>query len=679
MLLKLLPLLSTTVLYALYYLISTFKFDVQILAASVPYDYLLQLVVAYVLYALSKRVWIFLVTHALLMGILYVGNAVKISFFGGPIMPDDVFALQSLLLILEGWRFFAAAVPLAAIVSLLLFNFSMRHWSAYLASLVVIVLGLTVVYKPATLLNPLDGYFGNSVWDQRSNYVWRGATLYTLLEGARYFAAAEVVPDAVTAQQAAGALLTVGRIDSLGNCSMRGSTFCITHRDVGNADFAGSKISAPAVVPAVTLPPSLAAGRIGSLPLATLPPSLAVASKQAPGVKAFTPRNIHIVLLESFWDPSVLKKAKYKQNPLSPEFRELWKSAGYSHALTPVFGGFTANSEFEALCGFPVTKNAVKFERQLLNDAPCLPRILADKGYRAIASHPNVPVFWNRVNAYQRMGFQTYWSLQDFVQDDMNREFLSDSSLYRQVLEKLSGSMNAGQPVLDYIVTYFGHWNYPLNESRPNKLSSPSPIEEVSSYANTVYYKSRELMVFINDLRKLDPDGIIVVFGDHLPFLGENFAGYVESGVLTANRSDFSPAMFKAYVSTPMLIIDGKRGPVKFGSLPLYQVPKLLLGLLNYNEPSIMDYTAPLPNLRVRTLPGLHFNMQADGTVELCKDPPFSEACQASSRWLENIAAVSNDLFMGRQFTRPQYRPETLPEPTELVNVQSVVGASVIH
>ncbi len=611
MLLKLLPLLSTTLLYALYYLISTFKFDVQILIASVPYDYLLQLVVAYVLYALSKRVWIFLLIHALLMGLLYVGNAVKISFFGGPIMPDDVFALQSLLLILDGWQFFAAAIPLAAIASLLLFNFTMRHWSAYLASLTVILLGITVAYKPATLLDPLDGYFGNSVWDQRSNYVWRGATLYTLLESARHFAAAEVIPDADRAQEAADKLLTAAHNDSL------------------------------------------------------------------PAAKTFTPRNIHIVLLESFWDPNALKKAKFKPYPLSPEFRELWKSAGYSHALAPVFGGFTANSEFEVLCGFPVVKDAVKFERQLLNDAPCLPHILADKNYRTIASHPNVPVFWNRVNAYKRMGFQTYWSLEDFVQDDMNREFMSDSTLYRQVLEKISGSLDAKQPVLDYIVTYFGHWNYPLSENRPNKISSSSQIEEVPAYANTVYYKSRELMAFITEMRKRDPEGIIVVFGDHLPFLGENFAGYVESDVLTANRSDFSPTMFKTYVSTPMLIIDGKRGPVKFGSLPLYQVPKLLLDLLNFNEPSIMDYTAPLPNIRVRPLPGLHFNTLADGAVDMCKEPPYSEACQLSSRWLENISVVSNDLFMGRQFTRPKYIPEKQPKlvsSTEVIIPQAMAG-----
>jgi len=224
-------------------------------------------------------------------------------------------------------------------------------------------------------------------------------------------------------------------------------------------------------------------------------------------------------------------------------------------------------------------------------------------------------------------------------------------------------------------VTYFGHWNYPLSESRPNKVSSSSEIEEVSAYANTVYYKSRELLAFINEMRKRDPDGIIVVFGDHLPFLGENFAGYVESGVLTANRSEFTPAMFKTYVSTPMLIIDGKRGPLKIGSLPLYQVPKLLLDLLNFNEPSIMDYTAPLPGMRVRPLPGLHFNILADGTVDMCKEPPYSEACQLSSRWLENVSIVSNDIFMGRQFTRPKYVPEKQPEPmpTEVAVIQSLV------
>lgn len=588
MLLRFLPVISTTVLYALYYLISVFKFDVEFHFKAIPYDYLLQVIIAYVLFAFSRRLWIFLVIQALVMGLLYIGNAIKISFFGGPIMPDDIHALHSLLLILEGWRFFAAAVPLAAIAGLLLYNFSMRHRTSYIASLAVFLFGITMAYEPKLIVDPLDKFFGNSVWDQRSNYVWHGATVYTIQESARRIVEADVVPDQDRAHEAAEKL----------------------------------QMAAP---------------------------------KQVAGTQAFTPRNVHLVLLESFWDPNELKKAKYKQNPLSPEFRKLWKSAGYSHALSPVFGGFTANSEFEVLCGFPVVKDNVKFERQLLNDVPCLPRILAENGYKTIASHPNVPVFWNRVNAYRRIGFQTYYSLQDFVLDDMNREFLSDVSLYRQVMEKIQPSLDARQPILDYIVTYFGHWNYPLSENRPDKVASPSPVEEVSSYGNTVYYKSREMMGFIDEMRKRDPDGIIVLFGDHLPFLGENFAGYVDSGVLATNRSDFTPDMFKFYVSTPMLIIDGKRGPVKFGSMPLYQVPKFVLNLLNFNEPTIMDYTDSMPDMRVRPLPGLHFNLANDGKLDICKQPPYSAGCQASADWLRDVLVVSNDLFIGRQFTRPKH------------------------
>jgi phosphoglycerol transferase MdoB-like AlkP superfamily enzyme len=584
---KLIPLASTALFYCVFYLISTFKFDVQIKPQAVPLDFLLQLLVAYFLYALSKRVWVFLVIQALVMGILYIGNAIKIAFFGGPIMPDDVFALRSLMLILEGWRFFAAAIPLAGIASLLLFNFTLRHWSAYLATLAAVLLGITVVYKPAMIVELIDKNTGNSVWDQRSNYIWHGATLYTLQEGSRYFALADTAPDMDAAQESAQKLL--------------------------------------AAIPA---------------------------EKPAEAGKTFTPRNIHLVLLESFWDPNRLKKAGYNQNPLTPEFRKLWKSTGYSVAMPPVFGGYTANSEFEVLCGFPVTKDNVKFERQLKNSVPCLPHILAEKGYRTVASHPNVPVFWNRVNAYRNIGFQTYWSIADFVQDDMNREFMADATLYRQVQEKISDSLDKKEPILDYIVTYFGHWNYPLGATRASKITAKSKVEEVVTYANTTYYKSKELMVFIDQMRQRDPDSIIAVFGDHLPFLGENFAGYVDSGVLAANRSDFTPEMFKFYVSTPMIIIDGKKGPLKIGSLPLYQVPKLLLDLLDDKESTILDYSHPLPEMRVRPLPGLHFNVLKDGKIDVCKEPPFSESCLKSTHWLGDVTTVSNDLFIGQQFTR---------------------------
>lgn len=578
----LLPVLTTTFFYTLCYIISFLFFDVQIFYEAIPIDFLAQLIFSYILYTLSRRAWSFIILHALIMGILYIGNPIKIAFFGGPLMPDDIFALRSLLLILNGWQFILLAIVLAGLVSLLFFNLSVRHLQNYIGGVFASLLTLTTLYQPQLIVNPIDSYIGTMPWNQRANYVWQGATIHTLVETARFFLLADTAPDIDDAKEAAEFLL---------------------HQQAKVNTF-----------------------------------------------DDFMPRNVHLILLESFWDANKLTKIKFSKNPLADDFRKLWQSADNSTAIVPVFAGMTANSEFEVLCGFPVTKDTVKFERQLLNDVPCLPRLLGDHGYKTIASHPNTPVFWNRVNAYKRVGFETYWSEGDFVLDDINREFLGDSSLYRQILEKLP--LNNEQPVLDYIVTYFGHWDYPLNENRPLQITSNTQVEEVNGYANTTYYKSREFMDFVKELQKRDPNGIIVAFGDHLPFLGENFAGYKESGVLASNRGEFSDAMFQFHVSTPLIVIDGKKGAIKTGRLPLYQVPKLILNLLHFNEQTIMDYTLPPADRRIRPLVNFHFDEFNDGRVNVCKEPPYSSECQESLKWVNAVKVVSNDLFIGKQATR---------------------------
>jgi hypothetical protein len=176
-----------------------------------------------------------------------------------------------------------------------------------------------------------------------------------------------------------------------------------------------------------------------------------------------------------------------------------------------------------------------------------------------------------------------------------------------------------------------------------------------------MYYKTLELMSFLGELQAQDPDAIIVLFGDHLPFMGENFAGYVDSEVLAAKRSDFSDEMFRFYVSTPLVIIDGTRGPVKTGDIAIYEIPALLLDLLQLKGPTIMDYTRPPHGIKVRPLPGLHFNLLADGSIEVCKEPPYSESCEAATRWLEDVLIVTDDLFIGEQFARRQRRGSGAP------------------
>ncbi|MBK1645697.1 sulfatase [Thiocapsa imhoffii] len=377
-------------------------------------------------------------------------------------------------------------------------------------------------------------------------------------------------------------------------------------------------------------------------------------------------RNLHMIVLESFWDPMQLTASELSADPFDPEFRALWAAAGHSHGLAPVFGGYTANTEFEILCGFPVERDHVFFEGGLRRDVPCLPRHLGEIGYRSIASHPNAASFWNRVNAYHRVGFDLYWSDADFERDDMNRNFLSDSSLYRQILDRIGPELQGPTPIFNYVLTYFGHLPYPLNDQRPPVITAAEGHETVAAFANTMYYKSRELMDFLRELRTLDPDAVIVLFGDHLPALGPNFGGHRESGLLAPNRSEFTDEMFRTLVATPIVLIDGRRGVLDVGELPFYALPGLLLQVLGDDRPSIMSWTAPSADhrLAIRPLPGMHF-ISDGATVTACRDPQAldertaaqTEACRNSTAWLDAIRILNRDLFAGSQHALRQLPP----------------------
>jgi hypothetical protein len=173
-----------------------------------------------------------------------------------------------------------------------------------------------------------------------------------------------------------------------------------------------------------------------------------------------------------------------------------------------------------------------------------------------------------------------------------------------------------------------------------------------------MYYKSRELMDFLGELRRLDPDALVVLFGDHLPALGNQFGGFRESGLLASERAEFTDEMFRNLVATPIVVIDGRRGVLSVGELPLYQLPGLLLRLLGDERPSMMALTAPVTDsAAIRPLPGMHFI--SDGqTVTACRDadhPP--NACETSVSWLESLRILSRDIFGGAQHALQHLEP----------------------
>lgn len=600
----LLPVISTLILYAVAYFVCWAGFGIKIVESRVPYDLALNLALALLVSWVSRRVWPFLLLQALYFAIFYVGSALKIAMLGRPIMPEDVHNLSALVSILGPIGWVAVALPFALLAGLFLFNLKFRARPAQAGWALLIALPLGAFGDASPLSNSLDKFFGNTPWDQRENFIWRGGAVHLAQESLRALAARHDPPS-----EAEVAAAIARRMAAAGE---------------------------PAALPPV-----------------------AVAGGQR--------RNLHIILEESFWDPMVLRAAGYSRDPLDPRFRDLWRQSGFTQGLSPAFGGQTANAEFEVLCGFPVNQIAVKFEYGLLRDVPCLPRLLRQAGFRTIASHPNVAGFWNRYAAYDRLGFETFWASDEMDLADSNGPFLSDRSLHRQVAEKLAATAD-GRPLFNYIVTIDGHWKYDAGPARPAVIASTSKVPEVRDYANMLHYKSRQMMDAVEAIRRDDPDALIVVFGDHLPMLGRNFAGYVESGLLPAKFGDFEAAQYDVSAATPLLVIDGRKGPLRLGRFPMYRLPSLILRLLGDDRAAIFDLAVVPEATLPRPLPGVTLAYERGAVAELCKDAAQSDRCGAAQAWLEDVLLIDADLFSGKQhalkmLSPPQRAPALVQRP----------------
>lgn len=557
-------------------------------------DFFGNLVVALVTALLVQSLRKTVILAGLVIVMFQLGNAAKLSILGTPASPDDFLNIQNVFFLFDGWRRIALFAIASLPVVLALVFMPWKRPGLWVAIACLGVTGFTINAKSDSVRSVMDKQMGNSVWNQPANYRHRGLALHLAQETVRTISKVERPP---TEAEVRSALQTLT-----------------------------NQIEASDGM----LEPAYSEARHSS--------------DVAPD------RNVHVFVLESFFDPVSLGEQWVPEDPFPEEFRELWQQTGKTLALTPVFGGYTANSEFEVLCGFPVTLNAVFFEGWLRNSSPCLPRVLSQAGYQTLASHPNVPGFWNRTSAYQLIGFDDYRSKGDFDLTDSVGTLLLDHSMYTQVFEKINESDFSG-PVFNYMLTYHGHLPYPGNDNYPDMVKPGKESTLLNGYLNQLWYKSRDLMQRLALLRKEDPDALIVIFGDHLPFLGPNYGVYTEAWELPDTRDDFTGDQLRMLTSTPLIIIDGERGPLNLGKMPLYRLPSLITSLLGLDQKNAFDSTRNPNDMIIRPVYGMHYAIDSQSTTACTDASANKPPCIDTQSWLNEVKIVISDLFTGEQFS----------------------------
>jgi hypothetical protein len=216
------PVVSTLVLYAIAYFTCWAAFGIKIVESRVPYDLGLNLLLALLVFSVSRRIWPFLALQTLYFSVFYVASALKIAMLGRPIMPEDVHNLPALVEILGWLGWVAIVLPLALLIGLLVFNLKFRARPAQAGWALLIALPLGAATDPGPLSSGLDHFFGNTPWDQRENFIWRGGTVHLAEESLRTLADRRPVPteDEVAAaiQRRAAASSGVQPLVPLGDC-----------------------------------------------------------------------------------------------------------------------------------------------------------------------------------------------------------------------------------------------------------------------------------------------------------------------------------------------------------------------------------------------------------------------------------------------------------------------------
>jgi phosphoglycerol transferase MdoB-like AlkP superfamily enzyme len=269
--------------------------------------------------------------------------------------------------------------------------------------------------------------------------------------------------------------------------------------------------------------------------------------------------DVIMLMSESFWDPTRLKNLNFSADPM-PTIRA--SQSGY--VFSPEFGGMTANVEFEALTGFSnafLPYGSIPYQQYIRRDIPSLATFFRGEGYAARALHPFSGWFWNRNEVYKDFGFEEFRTEETLPPMEKRGIFASDDSLMKEIMREGDG---LDKPFFFFAVTLQGHGPYEANRYAHNSIDIQGNIPEadratLATYTQGVKEADDSLKMLMDWASHRDRETIIVLWGDHLPPLGNVYmsAGYMPDQVATRK----APLdVMKQQHETPLVIWSSKKG-----------------------------------------------------------------------------------------------------------------------
>ena len=221
------------------------------------------------------------------------------------------------------------------------------------------------------------------------------------------------------------------------------------------------------------------------------------------------------------------------------------------HIVVPGFAGGTANTEFDVLTGMQtnaLSATTTSAMRVVNRNLDSLFRVFGADGYRTSFYHPGDAWFYNRENVYRWLGAEYEVFARDMENPEYKGRWVTDDYMAGQIEQEFETAVAEGRPLFNYTTTIQNHMSYTADKYGEGHAFAPiSTTADISDETRTM------LEVYTEGVRDADAmlgrltayfeergePVVLVFYGDHLPYLGDNQKGYAELGSeVTAAEND---------------------------------------------------------------------------------------------------------------------------------------------
>lgn len=261
--------------------------------------------------------------------------------------------------------------------------------------------------------------------------------------------------------------------------------------------------------------------------------------------------NLIVIMNESFADLENISSIA-TDTTLLPCLHGMEENVIKGWVSVPVFGGGTANSEYEVLTGNTMAflPGGSPYQMNVAEGEAGMASVLKGQNFYTVAAHPYMADNWNRRSVYSYMGFDTFLSEENWGELELMRWCESDEAAYSKIIELYEEQR---EKLFVFLVTMQNHGGYSDEyEDFQNtvELNYDEDYPEAEQYLSLLQESDKAFGNLTEYFSGVTERTMIVMFGDHLATLEEEF--YEELFGKPLEELDFEEEQ-KRYI-TPFII-----------------------------------------------------------------------------------------------------------------------------